>query len=86
MSNSGKWITEVLVKNNTDVVVGIGAANRDVDIWGHDAEEWKPERWLGKTPDEVSNERLPGVYSGMSVVASSPSIRSQTDVTTFSVG
>lgn len=58
-------INEIHLKNDTNVIVGIGAANRDPAIWGSDADEWKPERWLGKTPDQVAKERLPGVYSGM---------------------
>jgi cytochrome P450 len=52
---------------NTTVVVGIGAVNRDPVIWGGDAEEWKPERWIGKQVEQVAGEKLPGVYSGMCV-------------------
>jgi cytochrome P450 len=65
VSTTGKVITELHLKNNTNVVLGLGVANRDVSIWGEDADEWKPERWIGRSPDEVSKERLPGVYSGM---------------------
>lgn len=64
-STKGQVMSEIHLKNNTNVVLGLGAANRDPAIWGEDASEWKPERWLGKTPDQVAKERLPGVYSGM---------------------
>jgi hypothetical protein len=60
-------VHEIYLKNNTNVVVGLGPANRDPEIWGEDAHLWKPERWLGKTPEQVGKVRLPGVYSGMCV-------------------
>jgi len=46
------------------VIIGIGAANLDPLIWGDNAHEWKPERWLGQGLD-IASEKLPGVYSGM---------------------
>jgi len=58
-------IHELHLKSNTNVIVGLGASNRDPLIWGDEAHLWKPERWFEKTPDEVAKERLPGVYSGM---------------------
>lgn len=58
-------IHELHLKNNTNVILGLGAVNRDPAIWGEDACIWKPERWMGRVPDEVAKERLPGVYSGM---------------------
>ena len=58
-------ISEILLKNNTDVIMGLGAVNRDPEIWGDDAHLWKPERWLGKTTEQVVSARVPGVYSGM---------------------
>lgn len=67
-STTGETITELHIKKDTDIVLGLGIANHDPAIWGADAGEWKPERWLGKSPDQVAKERLPGVYSGMSVI------------------
>ncbi|KAI0039847.1 hypothetical protein FA95DRAFT_1503644, partial [Auriscalpium vulgare] len=32
-------------------------------IWGPDAEEWKPERWLAPLPKTVEEARIPGIYS-----------------------
>jgi hypothetical protein len=58
-------IHEIFLKNNTNVILGLGAANRDPEIWGEDAHVWIPERWIGKTPDQVASTRLPGLYSGM---------------------
>jgi len=61
----GTTINEIQLPKNTNVIIGIGAANRDPAIWGEDADEWKPDRWLGKGIPEVAREKLPGVYSGM---------------------
>ena len=58
-------IHEIPLRKNTDVVISIHNANRCKAVWGEDAYEWKPERWLGKSPDEVANVRYPGVYSSM---------------------
>jgi len=60
----GRKITEVPIPNNTNVIVGILAANRNPEIWGPDSYEWKPERWLA-LPDSVSGARIPGVYSNL---------------------
>ena len=58
-------IKEILVKKNTDLYISIYGANLDKKIWGEDAEEWKPERWLNPLPESVSKAHLPGVYSSM---------------------
>ena len=60
-------VTSIHLKANTNVIIGIGAANLDPLIWGDNAHEWKPERWLGQGLD-IASEKLPGVYSGMWVV------------------
>ena len=65
-SADGKYsIHEVPVKKGTNILISIYNANRCKSIWGEDAEDWKPERWLGKSPDEVAKVKLPGVYSSM---------------------
>ncbi|PAV20282.1 cytochrome P450 [Pyrrhoderma noxium] len=58
-------LSEVPLKNNTGVVVSIIGANRCKKIWGEDAEEWKPERWLNPMPESVAKAHLPGVYASM---------------------
>lgn len=60
-----KDIHKIFLKNGTNVVVGIAAANRDPAIWVDEPEVWKPERWIDHSLDEVVKMRLPGVYSGM---------------------
>jgi cytochrome P450 len=67
VTKSGDSLSAIPLKNNTNVVIGIAGANRDKDIWGEDADEWKPDRWMGKGWVDVatSSDKLPGVYSGM---------------------
>ena len=60
-------ISDVFVPKNTEIVVGIKACNTDKDIWGDDAYEWKPERWLSGLPASVSDARVPGVYANLLV-------------------
>jgi len=58
----GKPVTELFVPKGTIVYVNIPGVNRDKDIWGSDALEWKPERWLAPLPASVGEARIPGVY------------------------
>ncbi|KAH8107332.1 cytochrome P450, partial [Phellopilus nigrolimitatus] len=58
-------IREIPLKKNTTVIVSILGANRSKAIWGNDANEWKPERWLQPLPESVALAHLPGVYSQM---------------------
>ncbi|EIM84927.1 cytochrome P450 [Stereum hirsutum FP-91666 SS1] len=56
-------LSELFIPENTNVIVGIKAVNCDETIWGPDANEWKPERWLGPLPESVTSAGIPGVYS-----------------------
>lgn len=58
-------IKEIPVKKNTQVIISIINTNRSKRIWGEDAEEWKPQRWLKSLPESVAAAHLPGVYSSM---------------------
>ncbi|KIM41635.1 hypothetical protein M413DRAFT_72029 [Hebeloma cylindrosporum] len=59
----GREMHEIPIPNNTNVVIGIYAANRNPEIWGPDSYEWKPERWLSPLPETVTGARIPGAYS-----------------------
>ncbi|KAJ7833848.1 cytochrome P450 [Mycena olivaceomarginata] len=59
---TGEKIKELLIEQGTAVYLGLGAANRSPTIWGPDAAEFKPERWLNPAKPE---SKLPGAYSGM---------------------
>ncbi|TEB33029.1 cytochrome P450 [Coprinellus micaceus] len=54
---------ETCVPKGSFIMVPIGACNTTKDLWGPDAHEWKPDRWLSPVPDAVAAARIPGVYS-----------------------
>ena len=61
----GTWMKEIPIPKDTRILVSIRGSNRNKSIWGEDAHEWKPERWLSPLPDSVIDARIPGVYSNM---------------------
>lgn len=62
---NGELIHEIPVQKFAGIIVGIRACNRNEAIWGPDAKEWKPERWLSPLPDSVGEAHVPGVYSNL---------------------
>ncbi|KZP14968.1 cytochrome P450 [Athelia psychrophila] len=61
----GAEFHEITIPKGSKLVIAIMRANRDPSIWGDDAEEWRPERWLASPPEKVANAHFPGVYSNM---------------------
>ena len=63
----GTLISEVSVPKDTVVVVvlNLQACNTNKALWGEDAYEWKPERWLAPLPPALEEARIPGVYSNL---------------------
>ncbi|KAI9463351.1 cytochrome P450 [Lactarius psammicola] len=59
----GCKVHEIFVPKNTNVFVQIYHLNRDPSIWGTDAAEWKPERWLAPLPQSVADAKIQGVYA-----------------------
>ncbi|KAF8060722.1 cytochrome P450 [Lyophyllum atratum] len=60
--------SSVTIPVGTTLFIGISGSNRLESVWGPDAKEWKPERWLADNkpvPSSNSRPRLPGVYAGM---------------------
>lgn len=47
------------------IITDIGGSNCDKELWGEDAYEWKPERWMNPLPRAVEEAHIPGVYSHM---------------------
>ena len=60
---NGRKIHEVFIPENTNVFLHIWNLNRDPSIWGDDAPEWKPERWLAPLPESVEAAKIQGVYA-----------------------
>jgi len=55
---------EIEVTKGQGIFVSTLAMNRDRSIWGEDAFEFRPERWLAPNSHPRSFE-IPGVYSGV---------------------
>ena len=65
IGNDGNPMKEILVPAGTEIIVGIRPINKDKAIWGEDAAEFKPERWLSPLPSSVIDARIPGVYANL---------------------
>ena len=64
---NGVPMKEIPVPKGTTIYVAIRASNLDKRIWGEDALEFKPERWLSPLPSSVTEARIPGIYSNLYV-------------------
>ena len=62
---NGRKIHEIFIPKDTNVFLHIWNLNRDPSIWGHDAADWKPERWLAPLPASVEAAKIQGVYANM---------------------
>ena len=68
MSDDGtSMIKEIPIRKGQNLIVGFGAVNKLKTVWGEDAYEWKPERFLAPLPKAVEDARIPGVYSNLCV-------------------
>ena len=63
----GTYANAVPIPKGTRVIANIAACNRDPALWGADANEWRPSRWLEPLPREVEEAHIPGVYSPLYV-------------------
>ncbi|THH27738.1 hypothetical protein EUX98_g6458 [Antrodiella citrinella] len=61
----GTVIDKIVIPKGTTLILGVRGCNLNRDIWGPDAREWKPERWLSPLPETVKSAKVPGVYSHM---------------------
>ncbi|KAI0697071.1 cytochrome P450 [Cerioporus squamosus] len=61
----GTLITELHVPKGTVAMLNLWACNTNKALWGEDAYEWKPERWLEPLPRALDEARIPGVYSNL---------------------
>lgn len=68
-------LSEIAIPKGTTLVMSLLAANHSKDLWGEDASEWRPERWLSAAGERVQlngdsevtteAEKTPGVKGGM---------------------
>lgn len=64
-TTDNRVINEVCVPKDTRIIISLRQCNRNPEIWGPDAEEWKPERWLAPLPETVAKARVPGAYANL---------------------
>ncbi|KAJ2919662.1 hypothetical protein MD484_g664, partial [Candolleomyces efflorescens] len=64
-STDGKLMSEIVVPKDTTIFISLLDCNLDPEIWGPDAAEWKPERWMSPLPETVTAAKIPGVYSNL---------------------
>jgi cytochrome P450 len=53
-TRSGKMTDSISIAKGSSMVISIRAINRSLAIWGPDAKEFKPDRWL--TEDGISGK------------------------------
>ena len=66
----GSVISSLPVPKGTRLIPNLEACNVDPALWGADAREWRPARWLQPLPKAVEEARVPGIYSHMYVLVS----------------
>ena len=63
----GRMITEIPVPKGATLLLNLRACNTSKALWGEDADDWKPERWLAPLPRAVEDARIPGIYANLYV-------------------
>ncbi|KAF6758999.1 cytochrome P450 [Ephemerocybe angulata] len=58
-------LASVRIPKGTTLFLSIAGCNRIRSLWGDDAGEWKPERWLESTQPYSKDVKIPGAHSGM---------------------
>ncbi|TBU59775.1 cytochrome P450 [Dichomitus squalens] len=61
----GTVLTEVPIPKGTMFFLNLRACNTWKELWGEDAQEWKPERWLKPLPKAVEDAHIPGIYANL---------------------
>ncbi|KAG9315222.1 cytochrome P450 [Chiua virens] len=56
-SVSGEKLSAIAIPKGTTVIISILAANHNKDLWGEDASEWSPDRWLNAAGKRVPLNR-----------------------------
>ncbi|KAJ8455901.1 hypothetical protein ONZ51_g12307 [Trametes cubensis] len=65
IGRDGTEIDSIYVPKDTLIFVAVQASNVNPDLWGADAREWRPERWLEPLPEAITDAKIPGIYSNL---------------------
>ncbi|RPD61378.1 cytochrome P450 [Lentinus tigrinus ALCF2SS1-6] len=52
-STTGEEVTAIHVPAGTNIIMSILGANHEKRVWGEDASEWRPERWLNANGERI---------------------------------
>jgi len=58
---NGELVSDIPTFRGQKVILGIACCNTDRRIWGPNALEWDPSRWIDGLPEEVTGAKIPGV-------------------------
>ncbi|KAI0631059.1 cytochrome P450 [Trametes polyzona] len=64
-ATDGSLLSSLAIPRGTNVFIAVRASNCNEALWGPDAYEWKPERWLAPLPEALEDAAIPGVYSNL---------------------
>ncbi|KAH0828958.1 cytochrome P450 [Lanmaoa asiatica] len=63
-TESGEVISEIVIPKGTRIVASIAAYNRNPELWGDDAHEFNPDRWLDSVASGKKTVSI-GAYSNL---------------------
>jgi len=61
----GRMLEQIAIPKGTMIFINVIASNVNSAVWGEDAAEWKPERWLSPPPNSLTDAHVPGVYASL---------------------
>ncbi|KAJ3769184.1 cytochrome P450 [Lentinula raphanica] len=65
LSTSGEVLNKIPVMKGQRIHIGIAAYNRSPSVWGPDADQWKPSRYLDSPPDSKKQQVAIGVFGNV---------------------
>ncbi|KAF7365772.1 putative cytochrome P450 4d20 [Mycena venus] len=68
----GAELPALHIPRGTEFMLSVHAANRAPSVWGPDAVEWKPARWLAPLPQSVVDTPATGVYQHLLTFGGGP--------------
>lgn len=73
-SRSGKMIDSFPMQPGQQIIIPVAAYNKSTDIFGPDADEFRPERWLDGSLDRKDKEgnASTGIWSGLLTFLAGP--------------
>ena len=69
---NGTRLDEIAMPKGSQVLLGFLGCNTNKKLWGEDAYEWKPERWLGPLPESLTEAHIPSVFAHTMTFAAGP--------------